>query len=153
MSHATVEEAITFQALNPNSQQGPHPKMSEDIKAEWVAALRSGNYLQGSGALGADYVTDTTPKTKLHCCLGVLCEIGVKRGVIESRPTYGYPGYYSYRFIHPLATDHEWVDVMPSSEIDKWAGVAPGASAALVRMNDSENRSFDEIADWIEVHL
>ena len=46
--------------------------MNPQIKAQWVADLRSGQYEQGNGYLNAD--------GKL-CCLGVLCEQAVKAGV------------------------------------------------------------------------
>lgn len=41
-------------------------RMDPQAKAEWIAALRSGDYAQGEGSLryGGDY-----------CCLGVLCDL------------------------------------------------------------------------------
>jgi hypothetical protein len=47
--------------------------MNQKIKAEWVAALRSGQYKQGEGAL--------RDKKDHYCCLGVLCEIARKHEV------------------------------------------------------------------------
>lgn len=40
--------------------------MNPEWKAKWVAALRSGNYQQGSGDLRHD---------DRFCCLGVLCDL------------------------------------------------------------------------------
>lgn len=48
--------------------------MNPDIKAQWVAALRSGEYKQGKERLH-------TAKDDSYCCLGVLCEVAVKAGV------------------------------------------------------------------------
>src|SRR5690348_17476896 len=48
-------------------------RMDPQIKAEWVAALRSGEYRQGSGTLRSDQDE--------FCCLGVLCDLAVKAGV------------------------------------------------------------------------
>ena len=45
-----------------------------DIRTQWIAALRSGKYTQ---------VTDYLHTDKGFCCLGVLCELAVKAGVIE----------------------------------------------------------------------
>jgi hypothetical protein len=42
--------------------------MDAELKAKWVAALRSGTYTQGTGELH-------TPSEKSFCCLGVLCEV------------------------------------------------------------------------------
>jgi hypothetical protein len=39
--------------------------MDKELKAKWVAALRSGKYAQGQG----DYFD---PETGTYCCLGVL---------------------------------------------------------------------------------
>jgi hypothetical protein len=47
------------------------PRLAEDVKAEWIAALESGDYEQGQGALAL--VTDEGKRT--YCCLGVLCEV------------------------------------------------------------------------------
>ena len=44
--------------------------MNSEIKAQWVEALRSGNYKQGRGFLHS--------KSGTYCCLGVLCDIKQK---------------------------------------------------------------------------
>lgn len=46
-------------------------KMNEQIKAQWVAALRSGDYPQRGGRLRRD---------DSFCCLGVLCDLAEKAG-------------------------------------------------------------------------
>ncbi len=43
--------------------------MNQEIKARWVAALRSGEYAQDAGALRTD---------SGFCCLGVLCDLHAK---------------------------------------------------------------------------
>jgi len=48
--------------------------MNKNISRQWTAALRSGEYKQGQGMLrndGGDY-----------CCLGVLCDLARKAGVL-----------------------------------------------------------------------
>lgn len=55
--------------------------MRKDVMIKWVAALRSGKYIQGRKRL--KQVSDTSVIE--HCCLGVLCEVlGMK-----SRPNLG----------------------------------------------------------------
>jgi hypothetical protein len=46
-------------------------KMNAQVKAEWVAALRSGKYQQGKGALKRKKRNGVIH----HCCLGVLLEV------------------------------------------------------------------------------
>jgi hypothetical protein len=58
--------------------------MDPDVKQRWVQALRSGEFVQGTGAL-------RTPLPEggfAYCCLGVLCEI-VEPGWL-SRPSKDY---------------------------------------------------------------
>lgn len=44
--------------------------MDKQVKAEWLAALRSGKFKKGTGCLKSSYGSGTR-----HCCLGVLGEI------------------------------------------------------------------------------
>jgi hypothetical protein len=48
--------------------------MNQEIKTKWVAALRSGEYEQGTKQL---------KKYEKFCCLGVLCDIHSKEKGIE----------------------------------------------------------------------
>ena len=47
--------------------------MKTVIKEQWVAALRSGDYKQGAGALNREEEDD--PKDICFCCLGVLTDL------------------------------------------------------------------------------
>ena len=50
--------------------------MNADLKARWVAALRSGEYKRGSSTLKRALMAgDTFTGLYEHCCLGVLCEV------------------------------------------------------------------------------
>jgi hypothetical protein len=54
--------------------------MKPAIRDEWAARLKSGRYPQGQHTL-----TMVHPDgTRKHCCLGVLCEMGVEAGVIPA---------------------------------------------------------------------
>lgn len=53
-------------------------KLKPEIKARWLAALRSGHYQQGYGRLRTRY-TDDRPDE--FCCLGVLTDLAVGEGV------------------------------------------------------------------------
>ena len=55
------------------------PVTVEEVRAEWKKRLLSGAYEQGKGKLCA--VTNNGKEE--HCCLGVLCEIGVEMGLLR----------------------------------------------------------------------
>lgn len=59
-------------------------KMDPEYKAEWLKRLRSGEYEQGKRYLNKD---------DKFCCLGVLCEIGVERGILVSDSENGITEY------------------------------------------------------------
>lgn len=114
-------------------------KNAEAIK-EWVAELRSGKYQQGKRLLrSAD---------DEYCCLGVLCELAVKHGVIgpaEQKNEYSY-GY---------GPNSEWFGALPP-KVAGWAGLRHsngsyygGNGGSLTDLNDG-GTSFAEIADVIE---
>ncbi len=56
---------------------------SEEIIKEWCAELRSGTWEQLAAGMGKDGSCE-------RCCLGVLCELAIKHGVIGP-PTSQYP--------------------------------------------------------------
>ena len=97
--------------------------MNKEIKTKWLAALRSGKYEQGFGAL-------KTPSG--HCCLGVLCD------VID--PTAWKRNCHRGR----VQTPGEYVrSLLPSSfNFD-----------ILVEMNDENHDSFENIANYIDKNL
>jgi hypothetical protein len=51
--------------------------MNPDVKKRWVAALRSGEYVQGVRALKRR----TESGGLEYCCLGVLCDLAARDGV------------------------------------------------------------------------
>lgn len=118
--------------------------MDQAIKEQWVTALRSGEYRQGKRYLH---------QSNEYCCLGVLCDLAVKAGVLtpERRTT------------APIISYEEETSTLPES-VSRWAGLTvPGGRAvvdnpsvdfaggriSLAELND-EGHSFREIADVIE---
>lgn len=126
--------------------------MNPEIKAKWVAALRSGEYEQGRGSLLRD---------GKHCCLGVLCEIAVQENVI-TKATYDTPENSLPEFQSSVTVfdegPGEQFSVLPEKVID-WAGLDGGnpivddGKSNLASLNDNAGLSFDEIADVIETQL
>ena len=119
--------------------------MNPEVKAQWVTALRSGDYKQGQGVLRTAFTDGSVSK---FCCLGVLCELAVNAGVI---PAPLYDGiYYSYGTYGDKRTAY-----LPEA-VMKWAGLDGEnpmcGTGRLATLNDKDN-SFEQIADAIEVYL
>lgn len=128
--------------------------MDTGIKADWLTALRSGEYKQGKGFL-KDQQGDEPAR---YCCLGVLCELAAKAGIIEGseRDT----DEYVHRF------DGQTSYLPP--KVATWAGIhyqgkiyRPGASGELsdarvsvdlADLNDYK-MNFGQIADVIELEF
>lgn len=105
-------------------------KSPQELKKEWVAALRSGKYKQAHGTLS---------KPDGDCCLGVLCKVA---GILQ-----GGTAYYasSYDFI----VDEASATCLPSGFRD-YMGISLGFQSQLIAANDKDGTSFDGIADIIE---
>jgi len=105
--------------------------MNDNAKA-WIAALRSGKYKQGTGALCDD---------GRFCCLGVACDLAVKAGVDLSIGKRGSNTTFDEKF-----------GMLPR-KVQCWLGLASDNGSmigdTLVSMNDIGS-TFSEIADLIE---
>lgn len=104
--------------------------MTKKFKQQWINALRSGDYEQGTGGLCR--ITEEGAK---YCCLGVAFE--------EAN---GEDAWTETRSC--------WLDLGPN--IGETAYYNPGITydniEVLSRMNDNGS-SFLEIADWIEENI
>lgn len=122
-------------------------KLNPEVKAKWVAALRSGEYKQG-------YRNLRSPDDRF-CCLGVLCDLAAKEGVIP--PATIMHGLFFYGESSAL----------PSEAVSSWAFGKPftyssafntldkksGRNRHLAYFNDEVGMSFSQIADLIEEKL
>lgn len=142
--------------------------MNPEVKQEWIEELRSGKHEQTQGALqrlkplqGAS----NPEATKVgKCCLGVLCDIAVKHGVIS--PITGDPTLSEDRVYYlDEAEDRSGATFANSAllpnQVMKWAGLDSDNGTyqgdddythALTNKNDT-GATFDEIADLIEKHF
>lgn len=136
--------------------------MNSDVKQKWVAALRSGEFEQCTGALrmGDSY-----------CCLGVLSELAVRDGVISPAEALPADDWRSSRGNgKPVYTyDNETGSLPP--EVSKWAGLMspdvwneyddanpipdedPYVDGEPVSLINDAGTTFAEIADLIEKEL
>ena len=118
-----------------------YQKMEPKAKAAWLAALRSGDYQQGSGRLR---------EGSLYCCLGVLCNLGASAkekwhayDVVQNVFYYGLDGDL---FGMEKALNY------PPKDVAEKAGLSNEAANILGKMNDA-GKSFGDIANWIEENL
>jgi hypothetical protein len=111
-----------------------------DIKERWVEALRSGRYVQGKGKLN---------KGDKFCCLGVLCDLAERDGVVTSHIAKGGERVYS-------GPEGSGSAILPQA-VATWAGLdrlipAVDGLGDAAEANDY-GMSFSTIADWIEKGL
>jgi hypothetical protein len=88
----------------------------EEVGALWVRALRSGDYEQTTGRLTR--VDDDG--TMRHCCLGVLCELAVKHGVVKREDETGF-GAINYRAVGNEGD--RGASYLPLA-VQRWAGLS-----------------------------
>lgn len=120
--------------------------MKSDVKEAWLEALRSGEYEQGTGKLQS--------REGEFCCLGVLCDLAVKAGVIPPPEADEESGSYHY--------GEDAAFALPPEEVLAWAGLEqPSPEVAvegtdgrwtyeLVTLNDNDGYTFAEIATVVE---
>lgn len=148
--------------------------MNQEIKAQWTAALRSGEYEQGTNRLAT---LRRGGKTPAFCCLGVLCDLAVKAGLelevedlpgsdgIDARRSYnratfslphavikwaGLEDFTSPGSDEPVESN-VWFKV-PCHCPDGECGAGGEVDETLAGLNDGGS-SFAEIADVIDQQL
>lgn len=124
--------------------------MDQERKAQWVAALRSGEYKQGAGRLHR-----VINGEELFCCLGVACDLAWRDGAVDREPSTG--GVY-------MAFRYEGMDCYPPVEVRErfdtdevrinvfeYEDSAGNQYAErLDELNDEVGLTFSQIADLIE---
>ncbi len=121
--------------------------MNQEVKEKWIAALRSGKYEQGQTKLRT--LEDT------YCCLGVLCDLAIKEGVIEDWKLDSVAALNASNVWHADGA-HEYLPV----SVQKWAGINSEnpvlddeeSSFTLADENDN-GASFHTISNLIEEFL
>lgn len=115
-------------------------KMNPAIKRKWLAALRSGEYMQGRRKLR---------HAGRFCCLGVLCNLHAQ----------AHPEIAAKEVLASMYLGES--DLLPD-EVRAWAGLDDRygnldvGNDSLIDLNDGSGcrqHSFSEIADVIEAHL
>lgn len=122
--------------------------MDKKIQKQWVAALRSGKYNQGQGALLKEYYI---PGQMNYCCLGVLCDLAQKAKIGKFVKKSGSRSYF---FQAKNSSSTRITDGLPQS-VRKWAGISKYYGFVddgnnLITCNDNLFYDFNKIADIIE---
>ena len=134
----------------------PVNKMKPEIKAKWVAALRSGEYAQGTCCLMQN--TSTGP---MFCCLGVLCDLAVKAGAEVTWECSNFNGFEIWYAAASTNCHDKHSEMLPAC-VQQWAGLnnvdptvhlSQFARKPITQVNDRERYSFSRIADLIEAQL
>lgn len=127
--------------------------MKAAVRKKWVAALRSGEFKQGRGQL----LLVKTSGEKLHCCLGVLCEL-------HRRATRPKRSPWKYYTDEGCASYLDNTGALPP-DVFNWAGLdgQPSVTYAytdlrLSELNDGQvgkrkPLTFEQIAKLIERQL
>jgi len=124
--------------------------MNPEVKAKWVARLRSGQDKQGKTYLN---------RNDRKCCIGVLCEIAAEEKVIErvvskSENTVGYRRGHGFMEILTLpdallawsGLEDNWGTFNRKDEVGNLS------ETSLTGLNDN-GYTFDQIADYIEEYF
>lgn len=107
--------------------------MDAIAKRKWVEALRSGIYGQGKCGLKLSGYNS-------YCCMGVLCEV---QGVPHEKDKLTQWD----RFVFGKMSSN--TGSVPTG----YLGLTSEEIGLCVAMNDHQYKSFDEIADYIEVNF
>ena len=129
--------------------------MKEEIKQQWIAALRSGQYVQGRGVLH-EVPAEGPPK---FCVLGVLCDL--VREELEITWTPFRPGSIimalgDINAIHLICEKAEILNrAIPREIVDQvlsrsFSTVYLGKYFSLTTLND-HGCNFDQLARMIEL--
>lgn len=118
-----------------------YKKLDPHVKDVWVAALRSGDFVQGYKQLGK-----CDPSSQVSfCCLGVLAVCTPE----VSKP-YWKEGTLCVKD-DDLRGKFDEISILPMW-LENIYGLDEDAQTYLIEMNDS-GRSFDDIATWIDNNL
>lgn len=101
--------------------------MKQQIAKKWIQALKSGAYIQGQGKLKRLNKDESGFE---HCCLGVLCELAVQEGIIQSRPSEGGNPWCSFGEKEQV----HMTNFLPEAVV-KWAGLTSKTGKTVQKIN------------------
>lgn len=131
--------------------------MDEQLKQKWIKALRSGRYKQTTNTLRA---IDQKGEPTGYCCLGVLCAIS-RKGTFSGggQPINSYSAIAKTpTSIFKLAKKYtgDVLEVVRNHDLEGMEsifGLEQDDCEKLMSLNDTDQKNFDEIAEWIEKNV
>lgn len=123
------------------------PGLTDETREKWVAALRSGEYVQGRNQLRDLRPPKAGWTTRGFCCLGVLVdathpELWVEDDRAHEKGRFG------------LLDSQNGIDGMQFCTLTNQLSDALGLSSSDINdcifANDAKTWSFERIADWLE---
>lgn len=131
--------------------------MNPRVKQLWLTALTSGEYKQARKTLRETRTNYAEVSEDRFCCLGVLCDLAVKEGVLpepgqDGTGTWMYGGGYWSEDRREYDDDGTWSSL--PRRVQDWAELSSPdpvilTNDTLAEFNDS-GESFDTIAELIE---
>ena len=119
-----------------------HGKLPKDFKRDWIEALKSDKFKQGSnGYLREVTFDDKNKKIVLHCCLGVACQIAGASGIINKSMISNTDEATPIKSINKVPL------ILQSDKLQ--SNLIPNV---LANLNDT-GKSFKEIATVIQKYL
>lgn len=108
-------------------------KLPPKFKAKWLKALRSGEFEQGTRRLHKD---------GKYCCIGVACKVA---GYSDDR-------IGDYGTVDDDSNLAKVPNVLNSNRSPNVANnpLLRTVTGTLINLNDSQDKTFNEIADWVE---
>ena len=127
--------------------------MDAELKTEWIKRLTSGEYEQGQERLRNADIDDQGQETgkATFCCLGVLCDVLKDRGLGE----WNGDAFAQDKTIFKSEYESESYDLEGelNDPVLGYVGIHHTDQIRLIGMNDTEEQTFDEIAEFIAVQL
>ena len=136
--------------------------MKPEIKAAWIAALRSGEYKQTRGKLHRSFRMTGDSLVEEYCCLGVLCDLHRKAQTGPDKYEWETTFSDHRRYIGDMdglpEPVHEWAGLYnpdPPVEVFNNDGDKKrfGLSACNDGVSDLDAMNFEQIAKLIEEQL
>lgn len=146
---AITKKALSIRASKEKAETTKKKRTHSRIISTWLKALRGQLPTKYKKVTGSLCKVTSTRKVKGHCCLGVLCDLAAKAGIIDM-PDFDGDCCYDV-----------WYDGSSSELSDTvlhWAGLngflgefinSKGTETSLAEYNDN-GKSFKQIADIIE---
>lgn len=127
--------------------------MDKELKTEWIKRLESGKYSQGTEKLRGVDEDDQDQETgdASFCCLGVLCDIFMDRGLGEWNGQVFEPDYSVFGSRAPY--EYHGLEGELNDVVLAYVGMTNEQQQHLVGMNDNDGYNFDEIAEYIDENL